>query len=49
VKEEKTYQKRYSYSAKNKRWVVESEQPLGITGSGNYLHDMKRRLRIILG
>ena len=47
VKEEKTYQKRYS-SAKDKRWVVWKEQTLGITDSESCLHDMKRRLRTIL-
>jgi hypothetical protein len=31
-----------------KRWVIEREQTLGTTGSGNYSHDMKRRSRTIL-
>ena len=30
-----------------RRWVVE-RQILGITDSGNYLQDMKRRMRTIL-
>jgi hypothetical protein len=45
--ETQPYFNRKKYAAK--RWVVERELTLGITGSGNYLHDMKKRLRIILG
>jgi len=48
VKEKETYQKRYSSSAKNKRWVVEKEQIRGITDSESCLQDTKRRLRSIL-
>ena len=48
VKEEKTYQKRYS-SAKDKRWVIwERTNSYGIADSESCLHDMKRRLRTTL-
>jgi len=45
--ETQPYFNRKKYAAK--RWVVEKELTLdGITGLGNYLHDMKRRLRTTL-
>ena len=46
MKEENTYQKRYSPS-KDKRWLSR-EQTLGIIDSESCLFDTKRKLRIIL-